>query len=134
VPGPSIVVIDDEESIHQIVGTLLRDEGFETLHASTLRELTHVIRDVDVAAFIVDLNLGTESGLDILRWLRLQPAYADVPALVLTGLSHLSDDAEALIRQSRAFVFYKAHNLDIVVDYLKRLLIGGARSAPRTES
>ena len=130
---PIVVVIGDDPSVQRVLGRLLRLHRFVSLHASSTGELLGVVEHHEVDAFVVDLNLkGTESGLDVLAWLRLQPQYVHTPVLLITGLTEVSAGDEELIRQHRASVLYKVQTLMPVVEYLERLLLGGRGGSSTT--
>jgi two-component system response regulator VanR/two-component system response regulator Irr len=119
----SVLVLDDDPSVHRFLERMLRLHGFKPRLASTVRETITAAESLQVAAFILDVRLrGDESGLDVLAWLRSTPRYASVPVLMLTGLTHLSEDEEAIIRKDRAYVFYKPEKLHLLIDQLKRLV------------
>lgn len=72
------------------------------------------------------------SGLDLLSWLRMQPQYVATPVLILTGLTVIPEDEEALIRRQHAYLFYKPERFEILIDCVRRLTGGGA--SPRAPS
>jgi CheY-like chemotaxis protein len=57
------------------------------------------------------------SGLDLLRFVRAQPALAGMPVLVLTG-HLLSDEEQATLQACRAEVLYKPLELHRLSDHL----------------
>jgi DNA-binding response OmpR family regulator len=121
-PARVIAVVEDEPSIHQMLRTLLMRHGYVTVHADTLPQLRAVIQVQPIDAFIVDLRLkGEHSGLDVLTWIRGQGAHAVAPVLILTGVTQLADEDEAVIRKARAYVFYKGQPLAPILEYLDRL-------------
>jgi DNA-binding response OmpR family regulator len=118
----SVLVLDDDPSVHRFLERLLRLHGFKPRLAGTVAEATALAESTQLAAFILDVQLrGGESGLDILTWLRTQPRYQSVPVLMLTGLI-LSDDEHATVRRHTAHVFYKPEKLHLLIDQLKRLV------------
>lgn len=120
--APVVLIVDDEESLHQLLRRLLEPHGFTTTHALTLSEAVHVAEQRAPDAVILDLMLaGEDSGLDFLAWFRAHPAFVDTPVLILTGHTSLSEDEEALIRRNRAYVFYKHQLMDELIGYLHRL-------------
>jgi CheY-like chemotaxis protein len=120
--GPLVAVLDDEESIHRLLSTLLRAEGFNTLHATSTSELIANAAKQVVDAFVIDLRLGAESGIELLTWLRRQPRYIETPAMVFTGVTELTEAEELAIRQQRAYIFYKVQTPYALIEYLHRLL------------
>jgi len=119
----SVLVLDDDPSVHRFLERLLRLHGFKPRLASTVPETVAVAESTQIAAFILDVQLrGSESGLDVLAWLRAHPRYASVPVLMLTGLSRLSEDEEAIIQKDHAYLFYKPEKLHLLIDQLKRLV------------
>ena len=118
----SVLVLDDDPSVHRFLERLLRLHGFKPRLASTIAETRSIADSVQLAAFVLDVQLrGGESGLDVLAWLRSQPRYQSVPVLMLTGLI-LTDDEQATIRTRGAHVFYKPKKLNLLIEQLKRLV------------
>ena len=119
-PDPTVLVVDDEESIHGLFGEALKQAGYLPLHARTVADTKMLLRETPlVDAVILDLSLRDgESGLNILTWLRTQAAYAELPVLILTGMTDLSEDTEETIRRERAYVFYKGMRMFEIVEHL----------------
>jgi hypothetical protein len=60
--------------------------------------------------------------LDLLEWLRSQPAYVDTPVLVFTGETVMPEQLEQTISRHRAYVFHKGQRLQPLMELLKQLL------------
>ncbi len=118
-----VLVVDDDPSIHRLLGRLLTLHGFTDLHAETLSQTIEIAEGGHVDALILDLGLrGAQSGLDILRWLRARPRYAETPVLILTGSTTLSEDQEAAIEHHGARVFFKPQKMNLLIEHLKQAL------------
>jgi DNA-binding NtrC family response regulator len=79
----TLLVVDDERSLRFSIGEWARDEGYAPLEAGTAREALDVARERGVDAVVLDLKLGDEDGLRVLRELReLDPT---LPVVMLTG-------------------------------------------------
>jgi CheY-like chemotaxis protein len=53
---------------------------------------------------LLDLKMPGKSGFDVLTWLRAQPDYAHLPAVVLTSSTHEQDHARALALGATRFL------------------------------
>ena len=119
-----MALLDDERSLRALLVRLLVLNGCTPLEASDARQLFELAEARDVEAFVIDLNLeGPESGLDVLAWLRLQPKYVQTPVFILTGAMDLPENQQLLIRRHRAHLFYKGQSLQLLMDFIQRLLI-----------
>jgi DNA-binding response OmpR family regulator len=128
-PDTTVLVVDDEESIHKLFAQLLKQAGYVVLHARTVSEAKSQIRGTRIDAAILDLTLrDAESGLDILSWLRSRREHARMPVLILTGHTVLSEDDEETIRRERAYVFYKGPQMTEIVEHLRDILLKSRRS------
>jgi DNA-binding NtrC family response regulator len=79
----TLLVVDDERTLRFSIGEWARDEGYAPLEAATGREALEVARERGVDAVVLDLKLGDEDGLRVLRELReLDPS---LPVVMLTG-------------------------------------------------
>ncbi len=79
----TLLVVDDERSLRFSIGEWARDEGYAPLEAATGREALEAVRERGVDAVILDLKLGDEDGLRVLRELR--DLDASLPVVMLTG-------------------------------------------------
>lgn len=124
-PTPTtVVVVDDEPGVRTILERMASFHGLTPVGATTVEEAIATAQDVTAAAFILDLNLkGGRSGLEVLDWLRLQPAYARTPVFVLTGQLDLRDQDRTAIREKGARVFYKGLSTKALFANLKSELI-----------
>ena len=87
--GPRcIYLLDDDPDICRLVGSTLREFGFETVECHTAAELHRLllVRVPDLC--IVDLGLPDADGMDVVRALQARHACG---VMVLTGRGYLSD-------------------------------------------
>jgi two-component system response regulator AtoC len=79
----TILIVDDERSLRFGIGEWARDAGFHPLEAASGNEALERLREHDVDAVILDLKLGDEDGMQVLR--RLREFDATLPVVMLTG-------------------------------------------------
>jgi DNA-binding response OmpR family regulator len=125
-PHHTILVVDDEAAIQGLTARLLRVHGFGSRHASSVEEAITAASDHRVDAVILDLGLRhRQSGLDVLRWLRSNPDYAETPVLILTGRAAIPTEQQAVIDVHHARVLKKPLRHSELIDHLKRALRDG---------
>ena len=120
----AVVVLDDDPAVPIMLERMLHAHGFSAHRASTLAEATAIAGRTPVSAFILDIALGPqESGLDLLPWLRRQRRYAMTPIFILTGKFDVSDEEQRQMQRHRAYLFHKGQSMQLLMDYLRRLLV-----------
>lgn len=82
-----VLVVDDDPALRAMVANYLVDQNVRVSTASNGREMARVLTAGGVDLAILDLRLGNENGLEIVRALR---AESDLPIIVLTG-QHLDE-------------------------------------------
>jgi DNA-binding response OmpR family regulator len=83
VPGSTIVVVEDDRSIADLVEAYLRQGGFDVHQASTGEVALAAVRDHDPALVVLDVGLpGGMDGFTVCRRIR---ATSSVPILLLTA-------------------------------------------------
>ncbi len=89
----TLLIVDDERSLRFSISEWARDIGFHPLEAVSGREALEQVHDQAVGAVLLDLKLGTEDGLEVLKRLRQEdPA---LPIIMLTGHGSLQHAVEA---------------------------------------
>jgi two-component system, OmpR family, response regulator len=75
-----------------MVVNYLEENNIRTLVAEGRADMARELRDADVNLVILDLRLGQEDGLDLLRDVR---SNSDVPVIIVTG--HRRDDIDRVV-------------------------------------
>lgn len=84
--GKVILLVDDDLTILEMYGERLKAEGFRIVQATNGQEALQKARDIRPALIILDIMMPKVNGFDVLKNLRADAEFRDVPILVLTAL------------------------------------------------
>lgn len=88
------LIVDDDPTLAGMLERVLQRRGFSTLSASNAAQALQLTSSTLFERAIVDLKLGSDSGLQLIRELKLrQPQMA---IIMLTGYSSISTAVEAV--------------------------------------
>ena len=87
-----IVVVDDDPALRQMVTRYLEEHNVPTKSASSRNELNRLFQETHPSMIILDLRLGQDDGLDLLREIR---SHSDVPVIITTG--HRPDEIDRIV-------------------------------------
>lgn len=88
------LIVDDDPTLAGMLERVLQRRGFSTISASDAAQALQLASSVNFERAIVDLKLGSDSGLQLIRELKLrQPKMVIV---MLTGYSSISTAVEAV--------------------------------------
>jgi len=91
---PTLLTIDDEESIRCSIAAYFEDSGFNVVQASNGREGLEIIRAVQTDVVITDLRMPDGDGLEVVGALRRMDD--NLPVIILSGTGVLADAIEGL--------------------------------------
>ncbi len=94
--SPPVLVIDDEESIIDLIKLGLKYEGFEVVAASTGEEGIAAAQRTNPAFIILDWMLPDMDGLKVCQLLRSNPTTREIPILLLTAKGEVVNRVEGL--------------------------------------
>ncbi len=78
----TILVVDDEPVVRDVVVRYLRRDGFTTLEAGNGDDARELIRDCDPSLVVLDVMLPGTDGLELCRWIRNR---SELPIILLTA-------------------------------------------------
>jgi DNA-binding response OmpR family regulator len=87
-PGPHIVVVDDDAAVRQLVHEYLGQHDFRVTAVEGGAELLASLRAGVVDLVLLDLRLQGEDGMQLLRHLRGE---SHIPVIILTGRAEEAD-------------------------------------------
>jgi DNA-binding response OmpR family regulator len=84
----TVLLVEDEDELREIVGDLLEQEGYDVIPASNGKQALDYLRDAHEvpAVIILDLMLPILSGWECLRVIHSEERLASVPVLVVTAV------------------------------------------------
>ena len=91
----SIVVVDDSESIRELVGLTLETAGHTVSKGIDGHDALRLFDGREVNLVITDLNMPNLDGISLIREIRKMDGYGTTPILVLTTESQAAKKEEA---------------------------------------
>ncbi|AWB89938.1 response regulator transcription factor [Salinibacterium hongtaonis] len=113
------VVVDDEETLSELLSMALRYEGWDVRTAPDGQAALKVVREFDPDVVVLDIMLPDIDGLQVLR--RLRADGRDVPILFLTAKDALDDRIAGLTAGGDDYVT-KPFSLEEVIARLRGLI------------
>jgi CheY-like chemotaxis protein len=83
-----VLLVDDCEDFRAAVATALQRRGYGVTCAANGAQALGILEHQRPDLVILDLMMPEVDGLSVLRRMRLKPALADMPVIVLTGVMH----------------------------------------------
>jgi two-component system, OmpR family, phosphate regulon response regulator PhoB len=87
----TILLVEDETSVSDLVSVHLQQNGYNTIVVSEGARALELVAKQPPSLVILDVMLPDMNGVDILREIRMQPATARLPVLLLTGCAEEAD-------------------------------------------
>jgi CheY-like chemotaxis protein len=81
----AVLVVEDEVGVRRALSRLLGEWGFRSIEASNGREAIQRLAEETPAAIVIDLLMPVMSGVELLKALRRNGFYREIPTVVMTG-------------------------------------------------
>ena len=81
---PKILVVDDSSTVRKLIINILKAEDYETVEAVDGVDALEKLAQNDIDLIIADLNMPRMNGLELIRTIRKDPLYTDIPIVMLT--------------------------------------------------
>lgn len=87
----TILIVDDEEDILELIKVNLKSEGYNILKAMTGEEAIKIAKHSSPDLMVLDLMLPGIDGLEVTKYLRNNASTEDIPIVMLTAKGEESD-------------------------------------------
>ena len=91
-PATRVLIIDDDPSMQHMLVSYLEQHDMSVVSALRKQDVVRHLSTSEPSVVILDLRLGQEDGLDLLREIR---ARSDVPVIITTG--HRRDEIDRVV-------------------------------------
>jgi two-component system, chemotaxis family, chemotaxis protein CheY len=91
----TILIVDDSESIREVVCFTLENEGYNVLSAVDGKDALRYLDGKAIDLIITDLHMPEMDGIELIKEVRKMTAYQRIPILFLTTESQATRKMEA---------------------------------------
>lgn len=116
--GSRILVVDDDQAISEILGIVLRAEGFEPFFCADGNKAIDAFNQSEPDLVLLDLMLPGRDGIDICRSIRQQ---SGVPIVMLTARSDSQDIVTGLEAGADDYIVKPIKNKELIARIRARL-------------
>lgn len=114
--NPSILVVDDELLIRDLLYDFFRDQGWNITVADNGQKALDIMQEKQFDVVLTDLRMPSMDGMTLTN--QVQQDYPDVPVVIMTGYPSV-DSAVAALRTRVADYITKPFNVN---DLFKRVM------------
>lgn len=125
--GASILVVEDDPDIRDLLSTLLEMAGYTTTPCATAEQGLNALREETFDFVLTDYALPNRSGGWLLQQAQEEGLLDATPTLVVTAHPHPSD-------VDGFDVFHKPFDLDHLISHVRRRLDDGGPKRPLSQS
>jgi DNA-binding NarL/FixJ family response regulator len=126
------LIVDDNSSFREEMRGLLSEQGLDVVGgAGSVADAHRQIAELRPDVALIDIDLGDESGLELVRQLREEPGHPAVPHLILIS-THDEAEYSDLITASSAIGFLA--KIDLSAATIRRMLAAVNGSEPSRAS
>jgi len=113
----SILLVDDEEIFCEILSRSLSREGYQVEFACDIKAAVEKINEIDFNFAVVDLRIGEESGLSLVKTIKeISP---DTRTIMLTGYASITTAVEAIKLGATHYLTKPTEVEDIIAAFAK---------------
>jgi CheY-like chemotaxis protein len=114
----TVLVVEDEAVIAELLSDLLQDEGYEVMVASNGIEAIHCLTHTIPDLIVTDVMMPIMDGLSFCREIKAQPQYKVIPVIIMSAVADRIQttgyDIIAIIR--------KPFDIDALLDQIGQIL------------
>lgn len=111
-PILTVLVVDDELALRQILGAIVESAGYSVVQAASVSEASAKLATGDIDVALCDINLPDGSGIDLVRESR--SAGVETEFIMVTGFASMETAVEALRAGATDYVIKPVHDEEIL--------------------
>ncbi len=96
IDGKTILVVEDDEVNRKLMRVVLAGRHYRVREAESVKAALAALHDAKPDLLLLDIRLGDGTGFDVVRELRADHRFDDVPAVAITAQAMKGDEGRIL--------------------------------------
>lgn len=109
------LVVEDERDYAELIATVLEGDGYSVEYAVDGADALDRVRARRPDVITLDVRMPRKGGIQFYRELKSDPAFAEIPVVVVTGITKDDRDMETFVR-----AFLEVEHLPMPDAYLEK--------------
>ena len=84
-PLRTLLVVDDDVAMRQMLASLFRDRGFQVREAASAGEALDLAREADFGVVLTDVRMPKMTGYELCKVIKAEPTLEHVPVVFLSA-------------------------------------------------
>jgi len=122
-PGKAVLIVDDDESLAQVIAATLDLKGLQTTIAFDGNQALQLARTLRPNLILLDIMLPGKSGFEVCAILKRDPTTSSIPIVILTAKAELSDRMTGIAAGADEYLT-KPFSPTQLIDLVNRALAG----------
>ena len=121
-PSGNILVVEDDKFLRDLIGMKLAQSGFIAKEAADANDAFKLLEAEPISLILLDLILPGADGYEVMRRLKADPRWKDIPVIVFSNLS--SEEEEKKVREAGAveYMLKAEHPPGVIVEKIRDIL------------
>jgi len=116
-----IMIVDDDSTTRKILGMYVKQKGFEVVMAENGFDALEKLARERVSLIMTDLNMPNMDGIELIKNLKANPDYAEIPVMMITTESDEVERQKAMAAGAAAYLV-KPVTGDAVAAHVKEII------------
>lgn len=123
----TLLLVEDDDTNRKLIRVILGGKRYCIREAASADQAMEMLRADKPDLLLLDIRLGDSSGLDVIRAVRADPAFDEMPAVAITAQAMKNDESRFL---AAGFDGYMSKPLDtrLLPEMVERFLLDGRRT------
>ena len=117
----SILVVEDDAGLREALCDTLSLANYQVVPAQSAEQGLQLLKEHKISLLISDVQMGTMSGLDLLKTVKLN--YPSLPVLMMTAYANVND-AVVAIRNGAVDYLAKPFSPEVLINMVSRYALG----------
>jgi DNA-binding response OmpR family regulator len=104
-----ILIVDDEEDVHKVLGKMLLKEGYQIQSAFSATDAKEKIQESKPDLIILDIMMPKVSGIELLNELKEDEATKDILVIIVSAKDEQADRIEGLTHGADDYISKPFH-------------------------
>ncbi len=114
-----ILVCDDEESILEVLGIILEDNGYKTLLTSSCERILSLVKDFKPDLILLDLWMKSCDGREVVDKINKEVSVGEIPILFISALNEVDQIAK---KANVSGYIKKPFEVELLLDKVKEAI------------